>query len=148
MKKKTVCIALAVLAVAFIAVALVLLLRKPGKTEPTATAPSDNVSVTLPGQGELTITTAAEGAQPTDAQGVRPTAPSAGESVTGGKITAGTAGSAAATPTANGATTKKGATTGATTSEKEPAKTTTERTVSKNLKTENDSSAGKFGELF
>ena len=51
----------------------------------------------------------------------------------------------AATPTENGATTKKGATTGATTSEKEPAKTTTKRT---NLKTENDSSAGKFGELF
>ena len=32
MKKKTVCIALEVLAVALIAVALVLLLRKPGKT--------------------------------------------------------------------------------------------------------------------
>ena len=72
----------------------------------------------------------------------------AGEGVTDGKTTAGTAGSAAATPTENGATTKKGAITGATTSEKEPAKTTTQRTVSKNLKTENDSSAGKFGELF
>ena len=143
MKKKTVCIALAVLVVALIAVALVLLLRKPGKTEPTATAPSDNVPATLPGHEELPITTAAEGAQ-----GVRPTAPSAGESVTGGKITAGTAGSAAATPTENGATTKKGATTGATTSGKEPAKTTTKRTVSNNLKTEDDSSAGKFGELF
>ena len=57
MKKKTVCIALAVLAVALIAVALVLLLRKPGKTEPTATAPSENVPVTLPGQEELSITT-------------------------------------------------------------------------------------------
>lgn len=148
MKKKTVCIALAVLAVALIAVALVLLLRKPGKTEPTATAPSENVPVTLPGQEELSITTAGDNAQPTDAQGVRPTAPAAGESVTGGKITAGTAGPAAATPTENGATTKKGATTGATTSGKEPAKTTTERTVSNNLKTEDDSSAGKFGELF
>ncbi len=143
MKKKTVCIALAVLAVALIAVALVLLLRKPGKTEPTATAPSENVPVTLPGQEELSITTAGDNAQPTDALGVRPTmTATAGEGVTDGKTTAGTAGSAAATPTENGATT------GAITSEKEPAKTTTERTVSKNLKTENDSSAGKFGELF
>jgi cytoskeletal protein RodZ len=149
MKKKTVCIALAVLAVALIAVALVLLLRKPGKTEPTATAPSENVPVTLPGQEELSITTAGDNAQPTDAQGVRPTmTATAGAGVTDGKTMAGTAGSAAATPTENGATTKKGATAGATTSEKEPAKSTTERTVSKNLKTENDSSAGKFGELF
>ena len=143
MKKKTVCIALAVLAVALIAVALVLLLRKPGKTEPTATAPSENVPVTLPGQEELSITTAGDNAQPTDALGVRPTmTATAGEGVTDGKTTAGTAGSAAATPTENGATT------GAITSEQEPAKTTTERTVSKNLKTENDSSAGNFGELF
>lgn len=148
MKKKTVCIALEVLAVALIAVALVLLLRKPGKTEPISTTPIENEAVTLPGHEELSITTAGDNAQPTDAQGVRPTAPAAGESVTGGKITAGTAGPAAATPTENGATTKKGATTGATTSEKEPAKTTTERTVSNNLKTEDDSSAGKFGELF
>ena len=146
--KKTVCIALEVLAVALIAVALVLLLRKPGKTEPASTTPIENEAVTLPGHKELPITTAGDNAQPTDAQGVRPTAPAAGESVTGGKITAGTAGPAAATPTENGATTKKGATTGATTSEKEPAKTTTERTVSNNLKTEDDSSAGKFGELF
>ncbi len=149
MKKKTVCIALAVLAVALIAVALVLLLRKPGKTEPTATAPSENVPVTLPGQEELSITTAGDNAQPTDAQGVRPTTTAtAGEGVTDGKTTAGTAGSAAVTQTKGDATTKKGATTGATTSEKEPAKTTTERTVSNNLKTEDDSSAGKFGELF
>lgn len=143
MKKKTVCIALAVLVVALIAVALVLLLRKPGKTEPTATAPSDNVPVTSPGHEELPITTAAEGAQPTDAQGVRSTTTAAaGEGVTDGKTTAGTAGSDAATPSENGATT------GATTSGKEPVKTTTKRTVSNNLKTEDDSSAGKFGELF
>lgn len=143
MKKKTVCIALAVLAVALIAVALVLLLRKTGKTEPTATAPSENVTVTLPGQEELSKTTAGDHAQPTDAQGVRSTTTAtAGEGVTDGKTTAGTAGSAAATPTENGATT------GATTSGKEPAKTTTEGTVSNNLKTEDDSSAGKFGELF
>lgn len=59
MKKKTVCIALEVLAVALIAVALVLLLRKPGKTEPISTTPIENEAVTLPGHEELPITTGA-----------------------------------------------------------------------------------------
>ena len=143
MKKKTVCIALEVLAVVLIAVALVLLLRKPGKTEPTSTTPIENEAVTLPGHEELPITTGAGYAQPTDAQEVQlTTTATAGDDVTAEKTTVAAANSTATTPTKTATTTK------ATTSRKEPTTSTTKQTGSDNLKTENDSSDSGFGELF